>query len=131
MLAPAPTERDTERGGEVLMLMITGTRIEPTVEGLPGWDAVKHLADQIGGVALMLAVLGVVIGAAAWARGPRPRGPPRRPMTSPRSWGARPCSTRGGGGPSSIPPSPPKPGLRWKPATTRPWPSSRARRGGP
>ena len=51
------------------MLMITGTRIEPTVEGLPGWDAVKHLADQIGGVALMLAVLGVVIGAAAWALG--------------------------------------------------------------
>jgi hypothetical protein len=43
--------------------------LDPTTEGLPGWGAVQRLSNQIGGAALLVALLGVVVGAAAWALG--------------------------------------------------------------
>jgi len=51
------------------MHLLTGVAMNPTTEGLPGFDAVQKLSNQIGGIALVLALVGVVVGAAAWALG--------------------------------------------------------------
>ena len=51
------------------MPVLSVVTLDPTTDGLPGLATVQRLIDQIGGVALMVALLGVVIGAAAWALG--------------------------------------------------------------
>ena len=51
------------------MLMLTGVNLDPTTNGLPSFSIVQRFMDQMGGVALLFALVGVVVGAAAWALG--------------------------------------------------------------
>jgi MFS family permease len=47
----------------------TGVTLNPDTGNLPGGDVLQSLTDGIGGWALVLALVGLLIGAAAWALG--------------------------------------------------------------
>ncbi|HTX62627.1 MAG TPA: DUF6112 family protein [Acidimicrobiales bacterium] len=47
----------------------TYTKFTPTAGALPGGSTLLHLVDGLGGWALILALAGLVIGAALWAIG--------------------------------------------------------------
>ncbi|MDA8309169.1 MAG: DUF6112 family protein [Actinomycetota bacterium] len=51
----------------VLLSVITG--FKPTANALPGGSTLLHLIDGLGGWALLLALAGLLIGAALWAVG--------------------------------------------------------------
>src|SRR5579863_10505571 len=56
----------------VVLLSVTSptpSDFKPTAGALPGGAALLHLIDGLGGWALMLALAGLVIGAALWAIG--------------------------------------------------------------
>ncbi|HUC36530.1 MAG TPA: DUF6112 family protein [Acidimicrobiales bacterium] len=48
---------------------LADVQMNPTVGNLPGGNVLQHLTDGIGGWALVAALVGLVIGAAAWALG--------------------------------------------------------------
>jgi len=47
----------------------SGVTLNPATGNLPGGDVLQSLTDGIGGWALVLALVGLLIGAAAWALG--------------------------------------------------------------
>ena len=50
-------------------LTAAGVTLTPDPSGLPGGDVLQHLTNGLGGWALILALVGLLIGAAAWALG--------------------------------------------------------------
>ncbi len=52
---------------KVLLSVVTG--FKPTANALPGGSSLLHLINGLGGWALLLALAGLVIGAALWAIG--------------------------------------------------------------
>ncbi|HZD64478.1 MAG TPA: DUF6112 family protein [Acidimicrobiales bacterium] len=52
-----------------VLAIVTGVTLHPDPTQLPGGAVLQRLADGIGGWALVLALIGLVIGAAAWALG--------------------------------------------------------------
>jgi MFS family permease len=50
-------------------LAVSGVTLSPDTGNLPGGDVLQHLTDGIGGWALVFALVGLLIGAAAWALG--------------------------------------------------------------
>jgi len=50
-------------------LALSGVTLNPDTSNLPGSDLLQHLTDGIGGWALVLALVGLLIGCAAWALG--------------------------------------------------------------
>ncbi|HVC14390.1 MAG TPA: DUF6112 family protein [Acidimicrobiales bacterium] len=52
-----------------LLSAITISSFKPTADALPGGATLLHLIDGLGGWALLLALAGLVIGAALWAVG--------------------------------------------------------------
>jgi len=52
-----------------LGLAATGVTLNPDTGNLPGGGVLQQLTDGIGGWALVLALVGLLIGAAAWALG--------------------------------------------------------------
>jgi len=48
---------------------VSGVSLNPDTGNLPGGALLQNLTDGIGGWALVLALVGLVIGAAAWALG--------------------------------------------------------------
>ncbi|HTZ09212.1 MAG TPA: DUF6112 family protein [Acidimicrobiales bacterium] len=53
----------------VLHLATSGVTLTPDTSNLPGGEVLQQLTDGIGGWALVLALVGLLIGAAAWALG--------------------------------------------------------------
>lgn len=49
--------------------VLADVTLKPSTGGLPGGAALQNLTNGIGGWALVLALVGLVIGAAAWALG--------------------------------------------------------------
>jgi hypothetical protein len=60
---PACTQRATAH------LLASGVTLNPDAGNLPGGAVLQRLTDGLGGWALVLALVGLVIGAAAWALG--------------------------------------------------------------
>ena len=52
-----------------IRLTAVGVTLNPDAGNLPGSDVLQHLTDGIGGWALVAALVGLLIGAAAWALG--------------------------------------------------------------
>ncbi len=52
-----------------LLLLVHDVQLHPTPGGLPGYDVLQKLTDGIGAWALVAALVGMVIGAVAWAFG--------------------------------------------------------------
>lgn len=52
-----------------LLLASGEVQLQPSVTNLPGGDVLRSLTNGLGGWALVAALVGVVIGAAAWALG--------------------------------------------------------------
>lgn len=50
-------------------LTAAGVTLTPDPSNLPGGDVLQHLTNGLGGWALILALVGLLIGAAAWALG--------------------------------------------------------------
>jgi MFS family permease len=50
-------------------LHAAGVTLTPDPSSLPGGDVLQHLTNGLGGWALILALAGLLIGAAAWALG--------------------------------------------------------------
>jgi len=50
-------------------LAVSGVTLSPDTSNLPGGDVLQNLTNGIGGWALVFALVGLVIGAAAWALG--------------------------------------------------------------
>ena len=53
----------------MVSLANAGVTLNPSVGNLPGSSLLQHLTNGLGGWALVLALVGLVIGAAAWALG--------------------------------------------------------------
>lgn len=54
----------------MLHLLASGeVQLQPSVGNLPGGDVLRNLTNGLGGWALIAALVGMVIGAAAWALG--------------------------------------------------------------
>jgi MFS family permease len=53
----------------VMLLVLTDVILNPSTSQLPGGDVLQKVTDGIGGWALVAALLGMVIGAVAWAFG--------------------------------------------------------------
>ena len=53
----------------VTALMASGVTLDPDTGNLPGGDLLQQITNGIGGWALVLALVGMLIGAAAWALG--------------------------------------------------------------
>ncbi len=51
------------------MVEILGVSFQPDPGKLPGGDVLQRLTDGLGGWALILALVGLLVGAAAWALG--------------------------------------------------------------
>lgn len=49
--------------------VVAAVTLNPDPANLPGGAVLQHLTDGLGGWALILALVGLVIGAAAWALG--------------------------------------------------------------
>jgi hypothetical protein len=49
--------------------MLTDVALSPNPSALPGGQVIQQIADGIGGWALLLSLIGLVIGAATWAIG--------------------------------------------------------------
>ena len=50
-------------------LAAVGVTLDPSTGNLPGGDLLQQITNGIGGWALVLALVGMLIGAAAWALG--------------------------------------------------------------
>ncbi|HUY21661.1 MAG TPA: DUF6112 family protein [Acidimicrobiales bacterium] len=48
---------------------VSGVTLNPDTSNLPGGAVLQHLTDGLGGWALVFALVGLLIGAAAWALG--------------------------------------------------------------
>lgn len=53
----------------MIVVGIAGVTLQPALNGLPGGDALQSLVNGLGAWALIAAMVGLVIGAAAWALG--------------------------------------------------------------
>lgn len=69
VVARALTGVHVGHAGFLLGTTSTFTHFKPTAGVLPGGTALLHLVDGLGGWALILALAGLVIGAALWAIG--------------------------------------------------------------
>ena len=54
---------------DVAMRALADVTLSPSVTNLPGGDVLQRLTNGIGGWALVAALVGLLIGAAAWALG--------------------------------------------------------------
>jgi hypothetical protein len=59
----------------VQSLRLIDVSLSPDTGALPGGSTLQHLIDGLGGWALVLALAGLVIGAAAWALGSHSQNP--------------------------------------------------------
>ncbi|MGD0379045.1 MAG: DUF6112 family protein [Acidimicrobiales bacterium] len=69
---PTPVEHDGEGTGMVLWAVreaVSTVTLNPDPGNLPGGAVLQQLTDGLGGWALIMALVGLVIGAAAWALG--------------------------------------------------------------
>jgi MFS family permease len=53
----------------MVVLVWAGVQLDPSLNQLPGGGTLQNLTDGIGAWALVAALVGLVIGAAAWALG--------------------------------------------------------------
>jgi hypothetical protein len=52
-----------------MTIRLADVSLNPDSGSLPGASVLQHLTDGLGGWALILALVGLVVGAAAWALG--------------------------------------------------------------
>lgn len=52
-----------------LLALVADVHLSPDANGLPGGAVLQRLTNGLGGWALVLALVGLVVGAAAWALG--------------------------------------------------------------
>jgi hypothetical protein len=69
LLAHGPTFRSLASGTHVLLVAAANLSLTPDTSELPGGDVLQKLMDGLDGWALALSLVGLVIGAAAWALG--------------------------------------------------------------
>lgn len=58
-----------------LLALVADVSLDPDTNQLPGSTALQNLTNGIGGWALVLALVGLVVGAAAWALGAHSQNP--------------------------------------------------------
>src|SRR5580704_13104136 len=64
-----PRQRETVMAWTVLAGILGDVSLSPDTSDLPGGSVLQSLTNGVGGWALVLALAGLVIGAAAWALG--------------------------------------------------------------
>jgi hypothetical protein len=67
--SPALTGRRGTNSQPALVWGALTLKLSPNLSGLPGGSVLQKLADGISGWALLLALIGLLVGAAVWALG--------------------------------------------------------------